>query len=200
MFIRRLYHRLKILRIRRVFKKSSILGEHVKLYPSADCRNLGKRERLTIGDACEIKGVLSLQGDGELRVGNRLYLGGFSYIHACDSIQIGDNVIIANHVRINDNNVHPVEPEKRIQMSLEGSSSPLWRATESQHSPVVIEDNVWIGDFAAVLKGVRVGKGSVIGMHCVVTKDVPAYSVVVGNPARVVKLLTPPTRCENEDQ
>lgn len=71
----------------------------------------------------------------------------------------------------------------------DGSVSPLWDSTRAEHSPVVIEDNVWIGEFAAILKGVTVGKGSIIGSHCVVTQDVPPYSIVVGNPARVVKTI-----------
>jgi acetyltransferase-like isoleucine patch superfamily enzyme len=52
-----------------------------------------------------------------------------------------------------------------------------------------IEDGAWICEYATVLKGVRVGKGAVVGAHAVVTKDVPPYTLVVGNPARVVKHL-----------
>ena len=52
-----------------------------------------------------------------------------------------------------------------------------------------IEDGAWIGDNATILKGVRVGQGSVVATHAVVTKDVPSYTVVAGNPARVVKKL-----------
>ncbi len=53
--------------------------------------------------------------------------------------------------------------------------------------PVVIEDDVWIGTRAIILPGVRVGAGSIIGAGAVVTKSVPPYSIVAGNPARVVK-------------
>ena len=103
--------------------------------------------------------------------------------------------MVSNHVRIMDNNSHPTDPDMRMKMSLAGSvqadgrASPLWSETLAEHASVVIEDNVWIGEFAAVLKGVTVGRGAIVGSHCVVTKDVPPYSVVVGNPARVVKSL-----------
>ena len=55
--------------------------------------------------------------------------------------------------------------------------------------PVVIEDNVWIGEYATVLKGVTVGRGSIVASHSVVTKDVEPYSIVAGNPAKKVKEL-----------
>jgi acetyltransferase-like isoleucine patch superfamily enzyme len=53
-------------------------------------------------------------------------------------------------------------------------------------SPIVINDDVWIGFNATVLKGVTIGRGAVVGACAVVTKDVPAYAIVVGNPARTV--------------
>ena len=57
--------------------------------------------------------------------------------------------------------------------------------------PIVLEDNVWVGDHALVLKGVRIGKNSVVAARAVVVKDVPPNVVVAGNPARVVKELDP---------
>ena len=55
--------------------------------------------------------------------------------------------------------------------------------------PVVIEDNVWIGEMVCILPNVRIGKGSIIGANAVVTKDVPANALVGGNPARVIKII-----------
>ena len=79
----------------------------------------------------------------------------------------------------------------------DGSVSPLWDSMLSEHAPVIIEDNVWVGEFAAILKGVTVGKGSIIGSHSVVTKDVPPYSIAVGNPARIVRTITLRESTEN---
>jgi acetyltransferase-like isoleucine patch superfamily enzyme len=56
-----------------------------------------------------------------------------------------------------------------------------------QSGPIVIEDDVWIGFGASILGSVHVGRGAVIGAGTIVTKDVPAYSLVVGNPMRVVR-------------
>lgn len=172
------------------------------IHHTAKCLNSGSKEQIAIDEHCEIKGCLCCCGDGQLTIGKHFYIGGFSYIHAADSITIGDCVIVSDHVRIMDNNSHPTDPEKRVKMSLAGHTqengtlSPLWSATLADHAPVVIEDNVWIGEFAAVLKGVTVGRGSVVGSHSVVTKDVPPYSIVVGNPARVVKSLRKEEKAE----
>jgi galactoside O-acetyltransferase len=60
------------------------------------------------------------------------------------------------------------------------------------HSPIIIEDKVWIGFDVSVLKGVTIGERAVIGACSVVTKDIPPYTVAVGNPARAVKNLKDP--------
>ncbi|RFA25156.1 hypothetical protein CAI21_19880 [Alkalilimnicola ehrlichii] len=64
--------------------------------------------------------------------------------------------------------------------------------TERDVAPVIIEDDVWIGNNCIVLKGVRIGRGAIVGAGAVVTKDVPAYCIVGGNPARVLKRLPEP--------
>lgn len=63
---------------------------------------------------------------------------------------------------------------------------PISRKLHSK-GPIAIGDNVWIGDKATILSGVTIGDGAVVAANAVVTRDVPAYSVVAGNPARVVK-------------
>lgn len=181
----------------RSFQTNAILGGRANIHHTACCVNSGENGQITIGEHCEIKGRIECYGEGKITIGKHFYMGGYTYIISTDSIIIGDGVIVSNHVRIMDNNSHPTDPQKRWQMSIEGSvtdegkASPLWSNTLAAHAPVTIGDNVWIGEFAAVLKGVTVGSGSIIASHSVVTKDVPPYSVVAGNPARVVKALKP---------
>ncbi|KQO95935.1 sugar O-acetyltransferase [Leifsonia sp. Leaf264] len=91
-------------------------------------------------------------------------------------IRIGDGVMIAPSVTLTTTG-HPVHPSRRVDFA---------RFSE----PIVLEDRVWIGSNAVVLPGVRVGYGSVIGAGAVVTRDVPAMSVAVGTPARVVREIT----------
>jgi maltose O-acetyltransferase len=64
---------------------------------------------------------------------------------------------------------------------------PMNQQGFSEPRPIVIEDDVWIGAGATILPGVRIGRGSIIGAGAVVPRDVPAWSVAVGNPARVVR-------------
>lgn len=179
----------------KTFAGNAVLGDRAIIHHTAKCINQGRKEQIEIGEHSEIKGAVCCYGSGKIEIGKHFYMGGFSYIHAADSVHIGDGVIVSNHVRIMDNNSHPTDPEKRMEMSIAGSLqedgtiSPLWSCTLAGHAPVIIEDNVWIGEFASIMKGVTVGKGSVVGAHCVVTKDVPPYSVVAGNPARIVKSL-----------
>ncbi len=74
-------------------------------------------------------------------------------------------------------------------MCLNGFYGPLWQWQEAASKRVVIEDNVWIGEYSAIMKGVTIGKGSIVGCHSVVTHDVPPHCIVAGNPAKVVKRL-----------
>lgn len=94
-------------------------------------------------------------------------------------IKIGDNVLLGRRVTITDNSHGAsnftdmtIPPLQRILYPLKGVS---------------IASNVWIGDNVVILPGVTIGEGSIIGANAVVTKDIPPYSVAVGNPARVVK-------------
>jgi acetyltransferase-like isoleucine patch superfamily enzyme len=106
-------------------------------------------------------------------VGHNTRING-AHISASTSISIGANVRIAPYAIIIDDDYHDVKDHF---------------GTEGKKSPIVIEDNVWIAMDAKILKGVRVGKGSVVATSAVVTKDVPPYCVVAGVPAKVIKKL-----------
>lgn len=112
-----------------------------------------------------------------------------SKISSTEHVKIGSHVIISNNVDIYDHNSHPVDPGERWAMCENGVQGELWSVERAAHKETVIEDNVWVGEKSVILKGVTVGKGSIVASHSVVTKDVPDYSVVAGNPAKVVKIL-----------
>ena len=96
-------------------------------------------------------------------------------ISARNSIKIGNNVLIGAGALIADNDSHPIDPNERL-VGGPGVSKPI-----------VIEDNVFIGARAIVLKGVTIGHDSTVGAGAVVTKNVPPFTVVAGNPAKVVR-------------
>jgi acetyltransferase-like isoleucine patch superfamily enzyme len=91
-------------------------------------------------------------------------------LRCTNSITIGNNVAISHDVTIMDSDAHNIDYEG-YQMT----------------KPVIIGDNVWIGSRAMILKGVKVGDGAIIAAGAIVTKDVPANSIVAGSPAKVIK-------------
>ena len=108
-----------------------------------------------------------------VEIGDNVGISGCT-ISAGKSIIIGNNVLIGSGAVITDGDAHPIDPIERRN------------GGRGERKPVVIGDDVFIGARAIILKGVTVGVGSVIGAGAVVAKDVPPYSVAVGNPARVV--------------
>jgi len=172
----------------RKFKKYAKVGKSLSICSHSNC-DAEKAGLIEIGDNCEIMGRLESQGNGQIQIGSHTGIYHNSIIGSVNSIKIGNCVMISNHVHIYDNNNHPVSPKLRHEMSLQGLRGEQWRWTNSESKPIVIEDDVWIGEYAMILKGVTVGKGSVVAAHAVVTKDVPPMTVVAGNPAKAVKVI-----------
>ncbi|MBN1806109.1 MAG: acyltransferase [Sedimentisphaerales bacterium] len=96
--------------------------------------------------------------------------------NAAQSVRIGRNVLIASNVLITDSD-HVIEPD----------GLPVTKNGKFITRPVLIDDNCWIGQNAVILKGVTIGRESIIGANSVVTHDVPSHSVAAGNPARIIK-------------
>jgi maltose O-acetyltransferase len=111
-----------------------------------------------------------------IAIGRNVRLNGPTIQAACH-IEIGDDALLGDAIVL-DTDMHPVGTGRRHDP-----------AAEVHSAPVVIERNVWVGGQAAVLPGVRIGEGSVVGFRAVVTTDVPPGVVVAGNPARVVREL-----------
>lgn len=116
--------------------------------------------------------------NSKIIIGDNVGISG-STICATTSVTIGNNVLIGSGCLISDTDSHPIDWEDRLYD----------RNEKTRKDPIVIEDNVFIGARSIILKGVTVGEGAVIGAGPVVSKDVPPYTVVAGNPARVVKTL-----------
>ena len=114
----------------------------------------------------------------EIVIGDNVGISG-STINATKSIKIGNNVLVGSGCLITDTDSHPINWQDRI--------NNLNEKTES--SPIVIEDNVFIGARSIILKGVTIGKNSVIGAGSVVTKSIPENCIAGGNPAKVIKYL-----------
>ena len=114
-----------------------------------------------------------------IKVHNNVIIGAFNHITATNKIEIGSGFLSGKWVTITDNS-HGTTDIDDLKMP------PCCRKVLSK-GPVIIGKNVWVGDKATILPNVRIGDGSIIAANAVVTKDVPPYSVVAGNPAKIIK-------------
>lgn len=118
--------------------------------------------------------VLAAFPDGRIEIGDHTFLNYGVDISATRLVKIGADCLIGAHVGILDNDFHDLKERSRMPAS----------------RPVVIGDGVWLGNRVLVLPGVTIGDGAVVGAGSVVVSDVPAGTLAVGNPARVIRTLS----------
>lgn len=143
--------------------------------------------RIRIGDNCKINGHSAFAAgsllDGPcLTLGDETNIGYGVVISVSKSVTLGSHVRIADGCYVSDNPGHPLDAKARRE------HAPV---SLDQIKPVVIEDDVWLGTRVVVMPGVRIGRGSVVGTGAIVTRDLPPFSLAVGNPARVIRQLSP---------
>jgi acetyltransferase-like isoleucine patch superfamily enzyme len=131
---------------------------------------------VTIGRATI--GASKVYDEPILSIGDNTSLHYGIIISVAKEVRIGRNCLFAVNCLIMDSDDHPMDPVKRA------AGQPV---EKGMVRPVIIGDNVWVGAFSAILKGVSIGDNAVVATHSVVTRDVPPNSVVAGAPARVVK-------------
>lgn len=153
------------------------VGPHARTLGRPRIQNLG---RMTIGGHALLRSVnvpveLATGPAGELRIGDGVRLNYGTSIAAEQAVSIGNRVRIGPYVMIVDTDFH----------------DPYQRSVRPKPAPVVIEDDVWIGAKASVLKGVCIGRGAIVGVGAVVTRDVEPFAIVAGVPARPVGHLDP---------
>lgn len=138
-----------------------IIGKNAKFNNSHWSNHIGLNHRCIISTMSE---------DAQLTIGNNLGMSS-STITCFKNINIGNNVRIGANCVVADGDFH-------LDDSRVGAPKP-----------VTIKDNVWLGYGVIVMKGVTIGENSIIGMNSVVTRDIPANSIAVGSPAKVIKTL-----------
>lgn len=119
-----------------------------------------------------------------IKIGKNVTFNDYIHIGCVDSIEIGDNVLLASKIFISDHN-HGYYSGDENSLHQSPEIPPADR--NLSYSPVCIEENVWIGEFVSILPGSHIGRGSVIGANSVVNGRIPEYSIAVGSPACVVK-------------
>lgn len=115
----------------------------------------------------------------EIIIQERVSIGDYSHISATNGIYIGDGVLTGRFVSIVDNNHGNTDYDTL-------TIPPMKRKVISK-GPIIIEKNVWIGDKVTILSGVSIGEGAVIAANSVVTRNVPPFSIIAGNPGRIIK-------------
>lgn len=170
------------------FEALCLLNARMRLHkcnPGPHTRLLGKPKVITDGpirigshvrlvsDLVPIE--LHTVGGGSITIGDRTFINYGSIVTAYARVDIGAGCLLGHHVSIRDNNEHDLLDRQRPGVS----------------RPVRIEDEVWLCDQVIVLPGVTIGEGAVVGAGSVVTRDVAPWTVVAGNPARVIRHLGP---------
>ncbi|WP_247411890.1 acyltransferase [Bradyrhizobium sp. 150] len=158
---------------------------------SARIRNIrGGADRIVIGAQSRILGeLMTFAHGGEIKIGEWCYVGEGTRIWSAGSIEIGNRVLISHSANVFDNLTHPIGAAARHAQVRQIFTSGHPRELSLDESPVRIRDDAWIGAGAMVLRGVTVGQGAVVAAGAVVTKDVPPFSIVAGNPAVLVREL-----------
>lgn len=196
---------IKKYRLRRTIKQyAAFFDIHTKalLLPdvSFDIRSANPRVRLSVDEKAVVGCNFIFESEsGEIRIGKRTYIGAGTKLISRSGIYIGNDVTIAWGCWLYDHNSHSLDWHYRVKdieqvyLDYNGHMDIIankdWSVVNAR--PIHICDKAWIGFNAIILKGVTIGEGAIVGAGAVVTRDVPAWTVVAGNPARVVKKLQP---------
>lgn len=153
------------------------VGSRVRIWGSPSIRNAGVLE---IGDRVRIISEplvteIGVAAGGQMTIGERTFINYGCSISACQLVRIGPRCNIGSHVILMDNDFHSVEPERRDELP--------------PSAPIILEENVWVGVRAVILRGVTIGAGSVVAAGSVVSKDVAPRSLVGGIPAKLIRKL-----------
>ena len=155
------------------------LASTAQIAPEAEIQNpIGDCNRIVVGEHSFIRGkLLTFAQGGTIEIGSYCYVGHRTEIWSMDLVSIGNRVLIAHDVKITDNTAHSLDAKERhkhYKDIIEKGHPESWEDLQGiSASPIVIEDDVWISFGVTILKGVRIGAGSVIAANSFVTKDVP---------------------------
>ncbi|MEA5594943.1 acyltransferase [Rivularia sp. UHCC 0363] len=154
------------------------IGNGTQILRGANINAIGNpNNKISIGDGVQIQHGVDIRAlkDTQIKIGDETFIGPYVCIAGPGNVKIGKSCLIAAHSGLFANNHNFADPFEYI------AKQGITR------KGIVIGDDCWLGHGVTVTDGVTIGKGCVIGAGSVVTKDIPAYSVAVGTPAKVVR-------------
>jgi acetyltransferase-like isoleucine patch superfamily enzyme len=204
--LRKVIHKIKSLLISKPIEpvRNNLLNTYYTFGKNTNIEGLHLQVRqpqegkvyLSIGNDSVINGsfIFEIQ-QGKITIGNRTFIGGGMFI-CIEEIEIGNDVMFSWGCTVADNNSHShiwqerkndvVEWKRGIDENKIGAYKD-W--THVKKAKIIIKDKVWIGFNSIILKGVTIGEGAIVGAGSVVTKDVPAWTIVAGNPAKIIRTI-----------
>lgn len=153
---------------------------HKDIFMKKDCK-------VKIGSNTLVQGKICFDREhASVLIGDRCFIGGSTMLICADNISIGDDVLVSWGCTIVDHNSHSIawgERKDDVMKWMKGEKD--W--SKVPISKVTIENRVWVGFNTIILKGLTIGEGAIIGAGSVVTRDVPPFTIVGGNPAKIIR-------------
>jgi len=171
------------------------IGEHSRTEGATfEIYSDGGPNRISVGRDSVVNGHFVLaNSSSSIAIGDRTFIGGGLFM-SIEKIVIGDDVMISWGCNILDNDAHSLDYRERAndvrdwKRGLDENAVGRYKDwSRVKSGPVYIDNNCWIGFNVIILKGVRIGEGAVVAAGSVVTKDIPAFTLVGGNPARHIR-------------
>jgi acetyltransferase-like isoleucine patch superfamily enzyme len=159
-------------------------------HPEARVENLGgDKSKIVVGKGTHVRGTLLVFNyGGKITIGENGYIGEGTRIWSGDSVTIEDNVLISHDVNIVDTNSHELASVERNERYHDLIQNGHWETRGNVlTAPILIKKHAWISFSSIILKGVTIGEGAIVAAGSVVTKDVPDFAVVGGNPAQILR-------------
>jgi len=167
-------------------KKIDKIGSNTNFFGKIDKRST--KCEVIIGDDCNINAAMVLETDNsKVIVDNNVFIGGQTIIDCACQIHIESDVLISYQCIIQDSDNHNVKYSLRKRDNLDWKERNYHDWENTPMSPIKIKRGAWISARVIILKGITIGEGAIVGAGSVVTKDVPDWTIVGGNPAKIIR-------------
>ena len=168
--------------------KVTACGRNTVLQGYIDAR--AGRCNIRVGAECSLQGLLVTETDtSEIVIGNNVFIGSETIIDCATRVEIEDDVLVSYQCLLIDSNNHSNNAALRRNDLPDVKYGRAYNWDSIPSRPIVIRRGAWVGARSIILKGVTIGEGAIVGAGSVVTKDVEPYTIVAGNPARMVRRL-----------